>query len=139
MSNFIQPVVLVILRKDDKILLTLRTEPDPQPNDFHGYWQIPGGGLEFGESLEECCAREAKEELGIDVKVVRLVPQIRHNVRGRWHGLLISFYCEMQDPTAQIILNEESGDYGWYTIEEAKKLKLTPMCIEIIEDVYRYE
>jgi 8-oxo-dGTP diphosphatase len=32
-------------------------------------WWLPGGGVEFGESPEECVAREFEEETGLDVKV----------------------------------------------------------------------
>ncbi|MDW0117554.1 NUDIX hydrolase [Sporosarcina thermotolerans] len=33
-------------------------------------WAIPSGGIEEGESPEECCVREVKEETGYDVKVI---------------------------------------------------------------------
>ena len=33
------------------------------------YYAIPGGGLEEGETYEQCCIREVKEEIGVDVKV----------------------------------------------------------------------
>lgn len=32
------------------------------------FWQLPGGGLEAGETLQECCAREILEETGYIVK-----------------------------------------------------------------------
>lgn len=132
MSNYIQPVILVLIKKDNKYLLTVRAEENPGENNFHGYWQIAGGGLEFGESVEECAIREAKEELGIDVEIVRMLPKIYHDVRGRWHGIFIAFECTMKEDV-QIILNEESSEYGWFTLEEAKNLKMMPLCIEVLQ------
>lgn len=38
-----------------------------------GYWSIPGGRQEPGESVRECAIREAKEETGYDVEIVSLV------------------------------------------------------------------
>ena len=34
-------------------------------------WSTPGGHLDFGETLEGCAAREAKEEVGVDVVDIR--------------------------------------------------------------------
>lgn len=39
--------------------------------DYQDYYTFPGGGLEEGETLEEGAIREIKEELGIEVKVIK--------------------------------------------------------------------
>lgn len=132
-QNHIQPVVLVIIKKANKFLLTVRAEHNRGEIDFCGWWQIPGGGLEFAESVEQCAIREAKEELGIDVRTKRIITPIYHDVRDKWHGLLIPFECELVNSKDQIVLNHESSEYGWFTLEEIKKLKLMPKCLEIIE------
>jgi 8-oxo-dGTP diphosphatase len=33
-------------------------------------WAIPSGGIEIGETAEDCCVREVKEETGYDVKII---------------------------------------------------------------------
>lgn len=52
----------IIITKDDKVLLMKRKGPHGK-----GTWSTPGGHLDFGETLEGCAAREAKEEVGVDV------------------------------------------------------------------------
>lgn len=53
---------------DNKILLIKRnTIP------FKGYWALPGGRMDPGESVEQTIIREVKEETGLDVTIVRKV------------------------------------------------------------------
>ncbi len=58
----------IIPYPQDKILLIKR---DTVP--FKGYWALPGGRLDSGETIEQCCIREVKEETGLDVSIVRKV------------------------------------------------------------------
>jgi ADP-ribose pyrophosphatase YjhB (NUDIX family) len=58
----------ILLTRGDRVLMARRTiEPRC------GYWTLPGGYVELGESAEEAAVREAKEEVGVDVRVERLL------------------------------------------------------------------
>lgn len=59
----------VIVRDKKRVLLGRRLAP-PGANT----WQFPGGKLEFGESIEDCAAREALEEAGIVIRPVARGP-----------------------------------------------------------------
>lgn len=64
------PVLTVdgVILVDGKIVLLKRnTKP------FRGYWVLPGGRVEFGETVEEAVIREAKEETGLDTEIVKMV------------------------------------------------------------------
>ena len=79
MDKQIMPVVCGVIVKNNKFLLTKRAD-DEWGEDFEEVkafpWQIPGGGLEFGESVEECLHREIKEETGLNVEIVKLLPKL---------------------------------------------------------------
>jgi len=55
---------LIIEMEGNRIVLIRRRNPP------HG-WALPGGFLEYGESLETAAVREAKEETGLDVELLR--------------------------------------------------------------------
>ncbi|RKY58308.1 MAG: NUDIX hydrolase [Candidatus Latescibacterota bacterium] len=57
------PTVDVIIEVGDKVVLISRKNPP------YG-WAIPGGFVDYGESLEEAAVREAREETGLEVKLL---------------------------------------------------------------------
>jgi 8-oxo-dGTP diphosphatase len=58
----------LVFYPDNKILLIKRnTIP------FKGYWALPGGRMDPGETVEQTIVREVKEETGLDVIIVRKV------------------------------------------------------------------
>src|SRR5262245_38747463 len=58
--------VAIIITKENQVLLMKR-------KGIHGKgtWSTPGGHLDFGETPEQCAAREAKEEVGLEVVDIR--------------------------------------------------------------------
>jgi mutator protein MutT len=58
---------------DDSILLIRRTKGNEV------YYVFPGGSVEDGETFEQACIRELQEELGITVRVTRLVTELVNN------------------------------------------------------------
>ncbi|MGO3891012.1 MAG: Nudix family hydrolase [Paenalcaligenes sp.] len=59
----IHAAVGIILREDGKVLFGQRPADKPWP----GYWELPGGKVEAGETVQQALSRELKEELDIDV------------------------------------------------------------------------
>jgi len=63
-NNPIPTVDIIIEIKSKGIILIKRKNPP------YG-WAIPGGFVDYGESLEEAALREAKEETNLDIKLIR--------------------------------------------------------------------
>lgn len=47
--------------------------------EWKGWWEIPGGKLESGETPEQCIVREIKEELATEVKAEKLLGVVHYD------------------------------------------------------------
>jgi len=117
-------IVTALIKKDDKYLLTKRY--DPKRPIVHETWQLVGGGLRFGESILECLHREVREETGHQIEVISILPFIHEKYikEENWHGIAFGYLCKLKNISKKIRLNVEATEYDWFTLMEAKKLKL---------------
>ncbi|MFA6533228.1 MAG: NUDIX hydrolase [Patescibacteria group bacterium] len=129
----IKPVVIALIKKANKLLMTKRVSFDPKDKEFYPYvWQFPGGGLEFGEAPEETAKREMIEEIGVEIEIISLIPKIYTEVRHNWQGIFICFLCKLKNENSEIILNHEASEYNWFELEQISKLKLMPKTFEMV-------
>lgn len=135
----IVPVIIAAIIDDkERFLMTKRIHLDPEDySAYHNAWQLPGGGIEFGETPAKTLIREIKEELMVEIEIIQLIPKIYSRIRKNWQGIFIVYLCKLKNQQAKIILNEEASEYKWYTINEAKKLKTLPGTREIIKDAIK--
>ena len=60
-------VDVVIRRGNEYLFIKRAKEP------YKGYWALPGGIVEYGETVEQAAKREAKEETGLEIRLLKLV------------------------------------------------------------------
>ncbi len=84
------PTVDIIIETPEGIVLIERKNPP------FG-WALPGGFVDYGETLEEAAVREAKEETGLDVKLLRQFHAYSDPSRDpRQHTITVVFVAEAQ-------------------------------------------
>jgi NAD+ diphosphatase len=102
------PCVIVAVRKEGKILLA------QHPQHKGGMYTVIAGFLEVGETLEQCVAREVKEETGINVK------NIRYFGSQPWAfptNMMVGFVADYESGDIQPDYTE-LADVKWFTPEE---------------------
>ncbi len=86
----------VMLWRDGKILLGLRNSDPAKAQSAlrgEGTWTMPGGKLEFGETIEEGAKRETLEETGIILNDVRVIC-VNTEKNEHAHFITIGAYCD---------------------------------------------
>jgi len=117
-------VVAAIIRKDDKILITLR------PDNVHlaRLWEFPGGKVEAGESLQMALRREIREELGIEIRVDDKLLTLDYDYPTRSVRLHF-FYCAVIDGDAQPL---KVADLQWVNPQDLGDYEFPPADAELI-------
>jgi len=64
-NSLVPAASAVVVDADGRVVLQRRRDNE--------MWALPGGGMEFGESVAGCAVRETREETGLDVKITGIV------------------------------------------------------------------
>jgi ADP-ribose pyrophosphatase YjhB (NUDIX family) len=108
-QNPIPTVDIIIEIESNGIVLIKRKNPP------YG-WAIPGGFVDYGESLEEAAVREAKEETNLDVKLIKQFHTYSDPIRDQRHHSISTIYIakakgihEAKDDALEIGIFTESN------------------------------
>jgi len=124
---------LILNDTGEHILLTRRTD--------NGRWCLPGGAMDPGESVEECCIREVWEETGLVVRVVRLlgVYSTPHRVTyyadgHRWQIIAANFLAEITGGTLGV--SDETTAVDFFSPADLATLDIVDSHQERIQDFF---
>ncbi|MCI4337662.1 MAG: NUDIX hydrolase, partial [Thermoplasmata archaeon] len=105
-------VVNIAVISAGSILLIRRAPADSLP----GYWEIPGGGVESGESFESASARELAEETGIRESALREIHHQRGPAPPGFHQPVLELALFLVDvlPRPEVRLDpKEHSEFAW--------------------------
>ncbi|MCX6764090.1 MAG: NUDIX hydrolase [Candidatus Nealsonbacteria bacterium] len=125
----------VILERNGKILLGKR-HPDPDKADSAfrsaGEWSLPGGKLDWGETLEEAAAREVKEETGIIISNPEVISV--HNCKNEHaHFMTVGFLVNKWEGEAKVMEPDEMTEWRWFDLNDLPFPRYFPS-FEVIEN-----
>lgn len=136
-ANSVKPAAAVALMDErDRILLLRRKDS--------GNWTMPGGTLEFGESLPECAVREVKEETGLRIELIGVVgtytdPEVRIAYSDGEVRREFTVVFAGRVAGGDVSVDEESTDYAWAGIDEALGLPMADSQRQRITDVIAWK
>src|ERR1700736_4669549 len=126
--SYPQLAVSAAIFRDGKVLLVRRARSPAK-----GFYSLPGGRVEFGESLHTALHREVNEETGLKIEIIGLAGwrEVLPGTTGGGHYLIMSFASRWigNEP----VLNDEHDDFKWLAPDAIGDLRVTGGLKEVIE------
>jgi 8-oxo-dGTP diphosphatase len=116
-----------LIHDSNRILLCRLSKEIPL---WVGYWTLPGGGLNFGESPEDAVVREVEEETGLHIRLgsIAKINSIFDTCGSEdFHGIRIIYYADI---VSGELRHETSGttDYcDWHALHPTPSIKLVDL------------
>jgi 8-oxo-dGTP diphosphatase len=127
-----QLAVSAAIFRDNRILLVRRARSPAK-----GIYSLPGGRVEFGESLHAALHREVAEETALRIEIMELAGwrEVLPGAAGGGHFLIMSFAARWI--AGEPLLNDELDDFSWRAPDALSDLQLTVGLPGIVQSARR--
>jgi len=121
MDKEIRIRIAVVLLKGNKVLLVQHQKNNRK------YWLLPGGGLEYGETIEQCAIRELREETNLDISLGELI-LVSESIPPDQHRHVVNLYYRGEINSGTIKKGDDKvlSDLRYVQISELSKLTFFP-------------
>jgi len=118
-----------IAMEGERVLLENYEEDD--------FWALPGGGVNFLEPAEEALRREMREELGVEIRVGRLIWVVEnfftndgksyHEV-GLYFSMMLPEKAQVRQTSDAFVSKDDTlkTTFGWHRVDELRRITLYP-------------
>lgn len=122
-------VAIVVLRGSE-VLVVLRAP------ERGGYWHLPSGGVEEGESAQEAAARELEEETGLRTPIRPLALELGYDTTSGGR-IRVDAFSAAAPAGWEPALDEEHVDHRWCSVDAALELLAYPEPREAVREAAR--
>jgi 8-oxo-dGTP pyrophosphatase MutT (NUDIX family) len=134
--NSVKPAAAVALFDGDRKILLLRRKDNDK-------WTMPGGTMDFGESLGQCAVREVREETGFDIEISGLIgtytdPNVLIGYSDGEVRQEFTLLYAAEIKGGELRIDHESKEAVWVSIADALNLPLADSQRRRLLDVAQY-
>lgn len=122
----------VAVFKDNKLLVVRRVGHD---SDLAGEWELPGGGVDDGETIEQGAIRELKEETNLEVdKILGIFEGFDYTTSRKPKARQFNYRVSVKP--GDIILTEHDM-FKWITEKQIPELQTNPVMQECLQRAFQ--
>lgn len=130
---------LIRNKKGEVLVLQANIKDFKRGTSIEEHWDLPGGRIQKGSTIEETLVREVEEEIGVTkIKIVKLLDaslskmRISHVDAGL---ILFTYLCEIDEGVKIALTDNEHLNFKWCEPQEAAKLLSTKFSDSLVEVV----
>ncbi len=120
-----------VITQNNSVILIRRKNPP-----FKGSWALPGGFVEYGETVDSAAIRESKEETGLDIELDGIVGVYSDPQRDP-RGHIISICFLGHKIGGRLVADTDAADVQSLKIDEISKIELAFDHNKILEDAFK--
>jgi len=121
----------LIVNDKNEILLLKRTD---RARNQAGFWSKPGGTVEFKEKIEDAVVREIKEEVAVDIKIVKFLGFTESVIENETqHWICLNYLAKIVGGEVQNMEPEKHEEVKWFSLNNLPE-KLAKNTIDSISE-----
>ena len=140
MKQYPRAGVGIMVIRNNKVLLGLRhSDPEKADSELHGEgtWSMPGGKVDWHQTIEESARRELLEETSIMAKKLKLISVTDEIVHDN-HFVTNGFICTDFEGDVRVMEPDEIVEWRWFSLSNLPE-KVFPPCVKIIKNFFANE
>lgn len=122
---------IVVINK--QVLILKRVKPS---TDGLGYWELPGGGLQYKETPDIALKRELQEETGLDVNILHMAYTFT-KIREDYQTIGIGYLCSSN--SSDVVISNEHVDFKFVDINDLTKYLSKDIYEDVLKTIEKYK
>ena len=126
-------VACAIIEREGKFLLAKKSRDKKHPMKIEGEWHFPGGKAKNNEKIEDALLREIEEELGLKIRIEKLMSVITRKVNNECVLNFFWFFCRTS--STEVKKSKEIEEVTWVDKKEVLKYLREDLIRELPREV----